>query len=192
MGSRPRWNIVLPVALIAFALLGVAWFDITTGGDAEPPPLLAEVGTPRRGTFIPPTATPPGPKPTPQPGPTFAGQLPGTPEERDQKRRNDLLLLVYAANEMRDRDGEYPTTKGNRQTICVYKEADVGCQFADFLDEPLPEDPRGAQYGYWYASDGDSATLFASLEKAPPDDELCAMDDPDLLQHGNIICVTVP
>ena len=52
-----KWNVIAPVALIAVALAAVAWFDLTSSGSAQPPPLLGQVGTPVRGTFTPPTAT---------------------------------------------------------------------------------------------------------------------------------------
>jgi hypothetical protein len=153
------------------------------------------VGAPVRGTFVPATATPPGAaNATPRPRPTFAGVVSGTPAERDLRRQQDLVLLLGAANELRQRDGEYPTTRGNIQTLCVFKDDDVGCQLADPLGRDVPIDPYGeaVENGYWYASDGKTVTIYAALEQDIPEARRCPTDNVDLKEKANLICIKGP
>src|SRR5947209_12873224 len=173
-----KWNIIAPVGLLVVALLAVAWFDLTSSGSAEPPPLLGVVGTPVRGTFTPPTATAIGARPSPKPRPTIEGAVSGTPAERDQQRRIDLLSMLDGFNKLKARDGSYPTTNGNLQTLCVFKDIDVGCALKDVLSSGPPQDPLGdpVQNGYWYSSDGNSLKLYASMEGDVPSEQRCETD----------------
>jgi hypothetical protein len=188
---RVNWSIVGPVGILAVVLLAVVWFDVTTGGDAEPPALLGSVGTPVRGTFVPstavprPTSTPRPPRPTPE-------SAAGTPADRDAQRRADLLVLLAALEQFKAQEGEYLSTGGNIQTLCVYRENDLGCRLEDVLGHEVPRDPLGdaIQDGYWYSSDGDSATIYASLEGDVPESERCR-ENPDFAEATpNLICVT--
>ena len=95
---RIKWNVVVPIAVFVLALLGVVWLGFASSDEAEPPPLLGEIGTPVRGTFVPPTPTPVGVRPTPPPRPTVGPQVPGTAAERDARRREDYLQIVAATN----------------------------------------------------------------------------------------------
>ncbi len=185
-----RWNIIGPVALLAAALAGVAWFDLTTSGEAKPPPLAGAVGTPVRGTFVPPTPTPIGARPTPKSRPTV-GAVPGTPAERDGRRRNDLLIILDGFNKLKAREGSYPSTNNNLQTLCVFKQLDVGCKLKEVITG-TPEDPLGnpLQNGYWYQSDGKSLKIYASFEQDIPPDQQCPTDNVDLKKKANLICVT--
>lgn len=188
---RARWNIIAPVGLLAVALIGVAWLDLTTGGEAEPEAYLGELGTPVRGTFVPPTATPPGARPTPRARVEVPIDAPGTAAERDQTRRNDLLILLGAFEQIRTREGEYPSTNGNLQTLCGFKDLDVGCIVREDLEREPPEDPFGdpVKNGYWYESDGTYVKLYAALEESIPDDQICPTDNVDLLEKPYLICV---
>jgi hypothetical protein len=71
------------------------------------------------------------------------------------------------------------------QTLCVIVAFDAGCSLREVLD-PLPTDPGGRVY--WYASDGQRFTLWASLEAARPEDR--CDDRPQLLSGvPNLYCV---
>lgn len=195
-----KWNIVAPVGFLAIVLLGVAWLDISTGGDAKPGALVGAQGTPVRFAYEEPSATPKGaPTATPPPGkqstpvPALTAQQ-GTPEERDAQRRVDLLRLLDATTKLRDKEGKFPDTNNNVQSICIYKERDALCKLDQFLGGPPPEDPFGAPNGYWYAGapDGQSMKIFASLELTTPPDPKCATVDEGIKKRPNVICVTVP
>lgn len=193
--KKLKWTIIAPVGLLVAAILAIVWLDLATGGEAKPSPLLGAVGTPVRGTFVPATATPPGAaNATPRPRPTFAGVVSGTPAERDLRRQQDLVLLLGAANELRQRDGEYPTTRGNIQTLCVFNDDDVGCQLAAPLGRDVPIDPYGdaVENGYWYASDGKTVTIYAALEQDIPEAQRCPTDNVDLKEKANLICIKGP
>jgi hypothetical protein len=194
LGPKLNYGVIAPLALLGAALLGVLYFDFTTGGDAAPEPYLGALGSPVRGTFVPPTATPIGGGATPRPRPTFAGVLNGTPEERDQRRRNDLLILLDALGKHRAAQGSYPTTSGNVQTLCAYQDFDVGCDLAQYTGGEVPldplDDPVGA--GYWYSSDGQTGRLYASLEVDVPAEQQCRTEDVELKKKFNLICVEFP
>lgn len=189
---RLRWTVIAPVALIV-AVVGVAlWLDVATGGDAKPPPLVGAIGTPVRGTFVPPTATPPGAAPTPRP--TIPGSVSSTAEERDAQRRQDLLVVVGGLLRFRDANGEFPFTNNNIQSLCVYTDFDAGCELEDVLGTEPPEDPLGEPgvNGYWYQSDGATAKVYVSLEGEIDDAERCDTNYVDFRDKPNLICPTVP
>jgi hypothetical protein len=183
--------------LLAIALIGVAWFDLTTGGEAKQAPFIGAIGTPIRNAYIAPTSTPVGlptvarPTVEAQPAPADAK---GTPAERDQQRRVDLLLLVDAAKKYKDDKGNLPATDDHVQSLCTYKELDQGCKLGAYIDGgSVPSDPVGNGYNYWYSSDGTSARFYASLEQPLPGDEQpCDTDDAELVKHANVICVSAP
>ena len=188
-----RWKIIAPVALIAAVVIAVLWLDMATGGEAKPPPLIGALGTPVRGTFVPPTPTPIGAGPTPRPRPTAAGGA-GTPEERDAERRADVLILFDALLKLRARDGAFPSTNNNIQSLCVYQEIDQGCNLRDVIDGDLPSDPLGepGANGYWYQSDGTTAKVYISLEGEIDDSERCDTDYVDFQDDPNMICPAIP
>ncbi len=201
MAKYLKWNIIAPVALLAAALVTVAWFDIRTGGDAKPAPFIGDAeGTPVRYAYTQPTSTPPGAKPTPTAAP--ASQPPAVPEktvqgtadERDARRRADLLLLLDATKKLRDKEGRFPDTNDNVQSACIYTDRDALCKLDQFLGGPSPTDPLGSQNGYWYsgAPDGQSMKIFASLEGTAAADAKCLSKDEGINKRPNVICVTVP
>jgi hypothetical protein len=49
---RLNWAVIVPVGLLAMALLAILWLDLATGGEAKPSPYLGTIGTPVRGTFV--------------------------------------------------------------------------------------------------------------------------------------------
>lgn len=193
-GLFPRgldWRVIGPVALLAAAVVAVLWLDIAKGGEAVPAPPLGAIGTPVRGTFVAPTAGPSAVR-TARARPTATG--PGTPAERDARRRNDLLILLDAAVRLRARDGSLPSTTGNVQTVCGYKDIDAACKLRDILGTAPPVDPSGdpIQGGYWYSSDGQSAKFYAALEGDISDADRCSTNDVELNKRANVICVATP
>jgi hypothetical protein len=193
--QAPDWSVIAPVALIVVVIGAIVWFDAATGGEAKPSPPLGEIGTPVRPTYVPPTATPFGAQPTPSPRPTSATAPPpasGTKEQRDAKRRTDLLVLLNAANQLYARDGAYPDTNNNVQSVCKYENIDAGCALKSFIDGGIPADPLGNGDGYWIQSDGTRVRFFASLENPIDNSEKCTTTDAELLKHANVICISAP
>jgi hypothetical protein len=187
-----KWTIVVPVALLALGIIAVLVLDITKGGAAKPGPYLGEAKN-EQFPYIPPTQTPVGAQPAATPRPTLGvptGAQSGDPAERDLKRRSDLILLLGAAEEIKERDGAYPTTGGNVQTLCNYVNVDVGCVFSEILD-PLPFDPSRdpVKNGYWYSSNGTTAKFYASVEGEIADDQKCVTQDPELVKREFLICI---
>jgi hypothetical protein len=190
-----NWMVIAPVGLVVLAVLAIIMLDVAKGGAAEPAPPLGEIGTPVRQAYIAPTATPVGQQPdaTPRPRPTFAGvgAAQGDPAQRDTQRRNDLLLLLGAAQALKAKDGSYPTTKSNVQTVCAYQDIDIACKLKETFVGNLPSDPLGdpVKNGYWYSSDGSSVTLYAALENDVSADQRCQTNDAELKKHPNVVCV---
>jgi hypothetical protein len=192
-----NWTVIGPVALIAAIIVVVLAFDATTGGAAKPGPLLGDIGTPVRGTYVRPTVTPTGTAArTPQPKATFGGVAKGNAAERDARRRIDLLTLADAANKQKAKDGAYPVTSkdGNVQTLCAFSSIDAGCKFQETLGGKFPTDPFGepVKNGYWYASDGQTAKFYAALEGNIGEELKCATNSEELKKKLNLICITVP
>ena len=194
MKQFQRRAVALPLAALAFGLAILIALDVIYGGDAKPAPLLGAVGSPVRGTFVPPTATVVGAGPTPRPRPTFEGVVSGTAAERDEKRRTDLLRILGALEEWRTQRGAYISTSGNVQSLCVFREADEGCALAEIMGGDVPHDPRGngAQDGYWYSSDGRTLKIYADLEQDLADEERCETDNVDLQEKASLICLEAP
>jgi hypothetical protein len=190
-----RWGVILPIALVVLAVLAIVWLDAAKGGEAKPQPLAGALGTPVRGTFVPPPPTPTTrPGTTPQARPTVPGAQQGDSASRDAKRRGDLLLLANAANQLKARDGSYPSTSGNVQTVCAFKSIDVGCKLRDVLGADPPVDPFNdpVKAGYWYSSDGTTAKVYAALEGDISDADKCETNDAELKKKFNVICLRIP
>lgn len=154
----------LPVVALAIVVLAIIVVELCGRDDVVAPAAQPTAG---------PTATAgptftPGPSPTPGPAtetPTGEAPPPGDPEQRDAVRAQDLAAIQQALEQFRSDQGEYPNTNGNIQTLCVFTDSDAGCDLRDVLD-PLPQDPLGdpANNGYFYASDGETYTLYATRE----------------------------
>jgi hypothetical protein len=185
-----RWDIISPVGLLVLALLAVAWLDATKGGEATQKAPLGEIGTPVRNAYVGPTATPFGFVPTRRPTLAApAGGSTGNTFVRDEKRKSDLLLLLAAAAKVKENDRSYPSTNGNVQSVCNYKDIDVACKIQSIAGDAVA-DP--AKIGYWYSSDGKTAKFYASLEGEVAKDLQCPTTDAELKKHDNLICVTAP
>lgn len=143
-------------------------------GAAEGPPGIPPGGTPTAGPQA--SATPPA----------RAGG-----EERDATRMRDLAALGEALEAYRSKHGSYPDNGGGIQTLCVFREFDVGCELEE-VRKPLPEDPLGnpTDNGYFYSSNGRTYTIYArrDSERFPPCDQ-----HPDHLAHlDSLLCARGP
>lgn len=129
---------------------------------------------------VPPVATPPA----------ETGPAPPGAAERDAERRSELLLLAAALVEYKEENGSYPSTGNNVQTACAYEDLDVLCQLRPEVGAEALVDPFGDphEYGYWYASDGESFTLYALLEETPAPEETCTAPG-DLGSRENLYCL---
>lgn len=195
---RPRLQLALLGGLLGAVVLAILITDVATGGDTESPPALGAAidVTPGARTVVVPTLAPID-------TPTTAAVVTATPSSaadalaRDAQRLEDLDRLRSALEEYRDRFDSYPNTDGNVQTMCAYEDLDKGCDLKDVLDdgaEDVLSDPLGESIvnGYWYASDGDSYTIWM-LREGPgnPGEPVCPESNPHLTEKGPLFCVTV-
>jgi len=195
---RPRTQLALLGGLLGIIVLAILITDLATGGDTEPTLALGssiEV-TPGARTVIVPTLAPVA-TPTPVPAATPTPSSEADALARDAQRLEELTLLKAALAEYRDRFDEYPNTTGNVQTMCNYKDVDKGCDLMKVLDkdeEGILEDPLGEPLanGYWYASDGESYTIWM-LREGPgnPGDPVCPEVTPHLKDKKALFCITV-
>jgi hypothetical protein len=190
---RYRWQAASLFAALAAVVGAIVATDLVTGGHSESPPPL--------GTAYPTSEAVAGPRPTRTPRPPTATPHPLTPtvtptprlgaSERDAQRRLDLERIRAALEEYYKDKGSYPSTGGNTQTLCAYEKLDAGCKLTKFLD-PLPAtDPLGEPLlnGYWYASDGESFTVYA-LQEAPPGPDVPRCEKPEALKKfDRVYCV---
>ena len=131
--------------------------------------------------------------------PATQGPTPVVPAEellaRDVERLRELALLQTALAEYRERFGSYPNSGGAIQTLCAYEGLDKGCDLKEVLDdgeEGVLADPVHGANGYWYASDGETYTLWMLHEGADnPGEPICPEVIPHLKDKGPLFCVTV-
>jgi hypothetical protein len=123
-------------------------------------------------------------------GPPEGTPAPPDAAERDAERRDELARLAWVLADYKAKNGSYPSTSSNVQSACVYEEIDALCSFKAGLGGDTFVDPFGDphQYGYWYASDGQSFTLYALLEEAPRPEETCKGPG-DLGTKQNLYCL---
>jgi hypothetical protein len=88
---------------------------------------------------------------------------PSRVNERNTRRLEDLRKLKQTVVDYKGIYGSLPDSHGRLQSVCRYRDKDVGCSLEAVLS-PIPSDPNGASFGYWYASDGGSFTLVAVWE----------------------------
>jgi hypothetical protein len=98
--------------------------------------------------------------------------------------------LAWVLADYKAKNGSYPSTSSNVQSACVYEEIDALCGFKAGLGGDTFVDPFGdpQEDGYWYASDGQSFTLYALLEEAPRPEETCKGPG-DLGTKQNLYCL---
>ncbi len=133
--------------------------------------------------------------PADQFGPTYlaydlpAGSTATPPIETgtDARRRWDLAAIAQVLDDYRAREGAYPSTEGEVQTACAGN-PDPLCRLRDLGIGSL-QDRRGdpANYGYWYASDGKSFTLYASMAGSVAPSDSCT--EPSLSFVANLYCL---
>ncbi len=135
----------------------------------------------------------PGEEP-PIPLPTFVPTTVPTPrpggDARDRTRQTHLESFQQALAEYRAEEGSYPSNGGGVQTLCVYPE-DAGCELESVMDQ-IPEDPLGepGTNGYFYSSDGDSFSVYATRES---EEVPACPEHPDhLARFSSLLCVRGP
>jgi hypothetical protein len=133
---------------------------------------------------------------TPMPTPEASAKdkevpVPSSAAERDQERRAELMVITSALIEYQKETGSFPSTGGNLQGACSYPGMDKLCMFSEKLGLDTLVDPRGDahQYGYFYESNGNSFTLYATFETEPLPQEACASTPSGLASLPNLVCV---
>ena len=110
--------------------------------------------------------------------------------QRDVARLQDLdeierTIATYVAE-----GNALPSTGGDVQSVCVFRELDAGCAFRTVAE--LPEDPLGDAgiNGYFYSSDGVTYSIYAQRETdAVP---VCDERPEFLVQFDALLCVKGP
>ena len=109
---------------------------------------------------------------------------------RDEERKSDLATVAASIVEYRERTGGVPSTSDNVEEVCFYLTLAEICWQESSLPPEEFFDPRGElQFGYWYASDGTSFTLYASLEGLVPIGRSCAAPSQLFVDTPNLYCV---
>lgn len=108
--------------------------------------------------------------------------------DRDRRRLEDIEDIAGALYVVRQDEGAFPSTQDKVQTACRYEETDVLCRLKQAGIDVF-EDPRGDSelYGYWYASDGQSFTLYAAFENPVPPSKQCSVAH--LSKHADLYCL---
>lgn len=116
-------------------------------------------------------------------------EIPGG-DERNTQRIADMREISLAMDAYRRDRGNVPDTRGNVHTLCRFG-SDLGCVLRSIMGE-VPQDPLGADQGYWYRSDGRGYMLIAQWEgnAARPRELACPNDLPVLDQRTPLICLT--
>jgi hypothetical protein len=177
------------LASVAMALFGVIVAVVAANALAPP----------ERSAAAPRQVSPPPPpaqsvavqQPTHTPAEATAlASIPADARARDERRRADLAGLQAGLREYRDKKGDYPSTGGSVQTACVYEKLDKLCAIKGFKGVANFVDPRGQLFGYYYASDGKSYALYASLEGDNAGSDPCPGDLSVFKNLQNLYCVT--
>jgi hypothetical protein len=182
---------VLPIAGLAIVIFVIIFLELCGRSDTDLPTVVAGPTATLGPTFTPGPSPTVGPTPTLSPDEATAMFVAASGDEgRDATRQQDFAALQAALEQYRDEHGEYPNSDGNIQTLCAFTEADVGCALQEVLD-PLPVGPLGdPARAYWYASTGDTYTIYAQRESdALPECE----EHPDHLEVlDSVMCIRGP
>jgi hypothetical protein len=123
--------------------------------------------------------------------PGVAVQATGPLEGRNERRLQDLAALKEALDtHARANNGAFVSSNGSLQTLCTYQDLDAGCALSEYLN-PLPADPEGRNFGYYYLSDGKGYVVGARWEgdQPPPDGFECPPDFRPERQLA-VVCIT--
>jgi hypothetical protein len=189
----PEWQAMqrfisyAPIAAVILVIIVALGLDLKFGAPGQPkvansapPPEVIRATVAAQPTSATPQAPVPTATTTPAPAVTVAPA--SDIAFRDQTRVGDLMRIAAALNKYHQKNGKYPDTGGNIQSVCTYEDIDAGCKLKEFLN-PIPEDPLGSSTinGYWYSSDGTTYTLVAGMESATyPSPKKC---EPDVVEH---------
>jgi hypothetical protein len=184
--SRVDLRTILPAAVLGLVVLVIIFVQLCGREHVAP---LGDVTPLARATLA--STFTPGPSPTPglvEATATQAAQVGG--DARDQTRQQDLTAIQQALEQYRLDHNGYPDSQGNVQTLCVFKEFDLGCKLEPLLN-PLPVDPLGEQTtnGYWYTSDGTTYTVYAQRESDLVPE--CS-EHPQFIKAKSLMCVRPP
>jgi hypothetical protein len=181
-------RVALPIVTLGVVVLAIIFVELCGREDVEP---RAQGGVTGPTATLGPTFTP-GPSPTLSPlEPTPTAAFVEGGRDRDIVRLADLQSNRDALAVYFDEHGEYPNTEGSIQTLCAFPDIDIGCALEEVLS-PLPQDPLGdvTTNGYWYASNGETYTVFAIRESdAFPE---CLDHPPFLEQFDSVYCLSGP
>jgi 4-amino-4-deoxy-L-arabinose transferase-like glycosyltransferase len=119
--------------------------------------------------------------------PAFEGEI---PRDRDGVRIRDLSELQRVLDTYALQEGVYPDTGSTLQALCAVSQTDAGCALLDVAE--LPSDPLGdpSANGYFYASDGNTYTLYARRESLFF--ESCDDHPEALANFESLVCVRGP
>ena len=119
--------------------------------------------------------------------PAFEGEI---PRDRDGARIRDLTELQRVLETYALQEGVYPDTGSALQALCAVPQTDAGCALLDVAE--LPNDPLGdpSVNGYFYASDGNTYTLYARRESLFFDS--CDDHPVPLANFESLLCVRGP
>jgi len=185
----------LPVTVLGLVVLAIIVVELC--GREDQGPLALATPLPRTPASAE-TAASPSPGASVTPGPSPTAEASATPreaeagaEERDGTRQSHLATIADALRQYRQENGEFPTTSDAVQTLCVFEDADAGCQLREVIDE-IPADPLGlsTDNGYWYQSTGARFTVFAKRESERFPE---CPEHPDFLEDvDSLLCVSGP
>jgi hypothetical protein len=180
------------LASSAMALFGIIFAVLAA--NAMAPPEHRQVAPASR------AAAPPPPPPAAQPvvvlpthTPAEATALAGLPTDvrsRDEKRLSDLSAIQAALKAYASKKGGYPSTGGAIQTACVYEKLDKACAVKSEDPNLSFVDPRGQNFGYFYASDGKAYALYALLEGDNSASDPCTGDISLFKEPSKLFCRT--
>ena len=144
--SQRDWRKMLPyapIAAIVVVIVAALGMDLAFGApgkpkvdNSAPPPEVIRATI----AAAPVSPTPYAPPPTATPTAAPTEDTGPVAQQRDQRRIEDLAHIATALVKYDEDKGEFPSTGGNIQTLCTYRDNDAGCKVGDILD-PIPEDP---------------------------------------------------
>jgi hypothetical protein len=177
------------LASIAMGLFGVIFAVVVANAFAPPqhtPSAPKQAAAPPP---PPPQAAVPVPTHTAAEATALANVAPDA-VSRDQQRRGDLVGLQAALKDYKAKKGSYPDTGGSIQTACVYEKLDKLCVLKGQKGVAGVIDPRGPNFGYYYASDGKNYALYASMEGDNSASQPCPGDLSVFKNLPNLFCAT--